>query len=269
MILTVSPSSFTTYQECPEKYRLSILQRYNPIESDTTKMDRGRLFHELLDMHYTLLSSGVQYGEVVMSVIGNIRERNILDYTPEIVDECMRNYQDYAVYYKDDGWEVEYVENPFTKIIHETDKHKIVLEGVIDLGAKNSNSRFPVDHKTTDKVEKPVSLTNQFMIYCLVTGSFVLVKNEIGFQKSYGPAQRFHRHTLSYPESRIEEYRRELIEDCLELIDRIENNRFNHRLSSCRFCWFRRVCEQTEDAREHILGNFYKKRPEFDIYAEK
>lgn len=267
MILTISPSSIETWQECPTKYNYGTVKRLSPIDEDTTKMDRGRLFHEMLQLHYTLLKEGVTYNDIILEVTKSSREKYVEeDFSVQMIEECIKNYQEYAVYYQNDGWKVLAVESPFSVVVYESDEHKIILEGRIDLIVENDGMTIPVDHKTSDKQEKPNPLSNQFMSYSFVANSFNFIKNEIGFQKTYGPAQRFHRHVLSYPEENLIEWKDQIVRDGLKIIQAIETAEFEMRFASCWRCRFRKICESTPDARNFKIESMYKVRDEYNIY---
>lgn len=272
MILTISPSGLNTYQECPTRYNLSNIQRLRPLEEKRDKLDRGSLFHKLMEIHYNGIIAGQSLNEIVIAVTEYAREayRNDIYDDIEMVEACISNYQEYAVYYNEDGWEPLAAEQPFSRILFENDQHKIVIEGIIDLIAKSRNSPAPfvVDHKTSDKNDLyPTIMGNQFKAYAWVTDSSVVIKNDIGFQKTYGPAQRFHRHVLNYTKAHLEEWRESVIYHGLELINFIEKDYFPMREASCWRCSYRQICEATPDAREYKKTSRFKVGAPHDIFS--
>ena len=271
MILTISPSSLETLQECPQKYEYGSIRRLRPLEEKRDKMDRGSLVHEMLELHYKSIIEGkLSVGEIIMIVTDFARQKYRDDeYEFGIVEQSIPNYQEYATFYAGDGWQPLAVETPFTKVLFENDQHKIVSEGKIDLIVRNiSGQTFPVAHKTSDKNDLyPTILSNQFMCYAWSTDSAIIVKNDIGFQKSYGPAQRFHRHMLNYDPAILAEWRENAIYHCMKLINFVENEHFPRQYSSCFRCRYRKVCESTPDAREYKISSQYKVGEAFDIYA--
>lgn len=270
MILTLSPSSIENAQTCPQKYEYSSIRRLSLISENTDARDRGTLFHEMLALHYNLLIEKIPSHEIAPAVQEFAREKVRNDEFPfDMTEECIKNYMDYAVFYSSDGWTPKFVEVPFTKVIYESDPHKIILEGRIDLIVETMQGQiFPVDHKTSDKNEKPQKLSNQFMAYALVTESKNFVKNDIGFQKTYGPAQRFHRNILPYERENIEEWRENIILDGLRLIEYIEKGYFPRRYSGCRYCRYTQICETTPDNRDFKISSMYKVSEPFDIYGK-
>lgn len=276
MILTISPSGLNTAQECPTKYNFSSIRRLSQIGAKRDKMDQGSLFHEMLEMHYNLIISQKEnpelaLNEIIMAVTELAREKNRNDeYDHEIVEACIRNYQEYAVYYADDGWSPLKVETPFTKEIFKNDQHTIVMEGIIDLITENLNSKaFPVDHKTESKISYPTILSNQFTCYAWATESDTIVKNRIGFQTSKGPGDRFHRDVLSYTKEHIEEWRESVIYHSMELIRFIEKDYFPMREVNCWNCWFKKICEATPDAREYTIIRDFTVRAPHNIYDKR
>ncbi len=274
MILTLSPSGLNTYQACPRKFNYSNMKRLRPLEEKRDKLDRGSLFHRMLEVHYNGLINKTPFNDIVIEVTNFAREAYRNDEYEDIgmVESCIANYQEYAVFYSEDGWEPISTETPFSKIIFENNEHKIVLEGIVDLIAKNRNSTslFVVDHKTSDKNDLyPTILGNQFKAYSWATDSFVVIKNDIGFQKTYGPAQRFHRHVLNYTKEHLDEWRESVIYHGLELINFIEKDYFPMRESSCYNCQYRKICESTPDAREYKINSMYKVGEPHDIFSRR
>lgn len=267
MILTISPSSLNTLQECPTKYKYSSLRRLRSLTEDTTKRDRGSLFHSILEKHYLLQIE--KASDIILTVTDYARSLYREDEYPfDMVEECVKAYQEYAVHYNNDGWIPKAVETPFTKVIFENDLHKIVMEGKIDLIVSNMNSSFVVDHKTSDKRDySPTILGNQFKCYAWATDNFTVVKNDIGFQKTLGPTEKLQRHVLSYSKEHIEEWRESVIYYGLVAINMIQNEKFPMNESSCFRCSYRKICETTADSREYKINNLFKVAEAFDIYA--
>lgn len=277
MILTLSPSSIETLQECPTMHNFGSILRLRPIDENTAKMDRGSLFHEMLESHYNLiianasLDEKIPYNEIILAVTEIARQKYRDDeYEFDMVEECIKNYQDYSVYYEADGWEPQAVETTFSKVFYEDERNKILLEGRMDLIVKSrDNQIFPVDHKTSDKKAFPSLLSNQFMAYAWATESFNVIHNEVGFQKTYGPAQRFHRNVLSYDPTLIKEWRENIIFDALRLISYIEQGYFPKNYASCKYCKYKRICETTPDAREFKISSLYHVGEAYDLFAKK
>jgi len=274
MILTLSPSGLTTYQECPTKFLYSNVKRLRQLEEKRDKMDRGSLFHKMLEKHYTGIINKVSLNEIVLEVTNYAREtyRNDEYNDIEMVEACIANYQEYAIYYADDGYEPLAAEVPFSRVIYSSDLHKIVIEGIIDLICRKVQNSIAtdliVDHKTSDKNDlHPTILGNQFKAYAWATEKNVVIKNDIGFQKSYGPADRFHRHVLNYTKEHLEEWRESVIYHGLELINFIEKDYFPMREASCWRCSFRKICESTPDSREWKIKSIYKTGEPHDIFA--
>ena len=270
MILTLSPSSIDTLMECPTKYNYSSLQRLAPIEEDRSKMDRGTLFHEMLAMHYNLIiANELTSNQIILAVTELARERARNDVYPiDMAEECISNYQDYAIFYASDGWIPKFVETPFSKELYKDEERSIILEGRMDLIVEGpGNMIYPVDHKTEERKDQANQLSNQFMAYCWATESLSFVKNAIGFQKSYGPSQRYHRDVMSYTKEALDEWRENVIYYGLTLMQYIETGHFPMNYSSCRFCRFKNICNTTKDTRNFKIESMYTKRPEYDIFG--
>lgn len=150
MIITISPSSLDSLQECPTKYNFSTLKRLRLIEEDTSRLDRGTLYHKLLAMHYQLIINGIndesqklEYPQVIAAVREFARGLGREDLFPlDMIEECIESYQDYAVYYANDGWTPIAVEAPFSKTFYEEEDLTIIMEGKIDLIARLEDMTF-------------------------------------------------------------------------------------------------------------------------------
>ena len=257
---------------CPTMYNYNSIKRLTPLEEKRDKMDRGTLFHEMLALHYNLIINGeVPYNQIVLAVTELAREKARNDEYPiEMTEESISNYQDYAVFYQADNWIPKFVETPFSKLIFESEKDKIILEGRMDLIVETGEKLiFPVDHKTEEKKDQANPLSNQFMAYSWATDSNNFVKNAVGFQKTYGPAQRFHRDIMSYTKEQLEEWRENVIYFGLMLINYIEKDHFPMNFSSCRYCKYKSICLTSKDNREFKMGSMYMVREPYDIFGSK
>lgn len=279
MIITISPSSIETLQSCSAAYNYRSNLHLRPIEEDTSKMDRGSCFHKLLKFHYSLILSGINnpesklsYQQVNFAVIEAGREMTRNDEFPhEMVEECIANYNDYHVFYSEDRWIPKAVETPFSFELYSDENIKIILEGIIDLIVETADGMiFPVDHKTVSQNDRnPTILSNQFMAYCTATDSRNFVKNDIGFQKTYGPKDRFHRHVMSYDESLLNEWRENIILDIMKIKKYQESDYWPRNYSNCKYCRFKRICETTVESRQYKIDTMYIKGQAYDIYAAR
>lgn len=271
MILTFSASSLDKWDACPTQYNFSSVRRLELSFGDRKKLERGKLFHRLLENHYKMVKEGLlSYGDIILTTT-SLAQKLYIDgeYPLDLVEECTFQYQEYCNFYANDGWEILAVEQPFTVTLFEDEKDKIILEGKQDLIVKNHGIIYPVDHKTTERKERVSPLANQPFSYVFVDNAFVFIRNEIGFQKSKGISERMTRHVLSYPQELIDEWKGETIIKGLRIIKSIEDGRFDKYYNSCKFCAYKPICESTPDAREHTIEEKYRVRKEFDIYAEE
>jgi CRISPR/Cas system-associated exonuclease Cas4 (RecB family) len=279
MIITISPSSIESLQSCPAAYNFSSVLRLRPLEEDTSKMDRGTCFHKMLKTHYNLILAGlndpatrIPYSQINLAVIEVAREFTRNDEFPhEMVEECIGNYNDYCIFYSSDGWTPKAVETPFSTELYSDENIKVILEGVIDLVVETSDGvTFPVDHKTVSQNDRnPTILSNQFMAYCWALNSKNFVKNDIGFQKTYGPKDRFHRHVMSYDDTLLDEWKNNVILDIMKTIGYKENDYWPRNYSNCKYCRYKRICETTPDSRQYKIETLYRKGEQFDIYAAR
>jgi len=148
-IVAISASSLTTFQGCPTAFHYSSELRLTPFESDD-KMDKGSLGHAMLAHYYELLKNGkaVDFGATIDEVeeTGRI-ESTKFDLDPNSIEQTIASVKGYLDKYWGENWKPILVEQPFSKVILDTDQLQIIFEGRLDLGIEVNGRFIPVDHK--------------------------------------------------------------------------------------------------------------------------
>lgn len=269
-IIAIDSQMLEGIQTCSRYYNYTFVRHVTSQHSKET-LERGTLVHTILAEYYR---NGKDIDAAITASWGEP-----LGLTGEETEIVHLNLRDYAKHYAGDRWEAievngkPMVEQVATKILFEDENFIFLYQGVIDLGVCLSGMSLPegsviVDHKSAIRKWMVTDLSNQFLGYCWMTGNQRLIKNEIGFQKTLKPAERFIRHLLTYEQSRIEEWVSNSIGWIKQLIFHLESNQWPMNLSSCTKyggCTFLGVCTSTPDFREYKLERDFKIREPWDV----
>jgi len=172
--------------------------------------------------------------------------------------------EQYNEYYKNDHWvslETEVVKG---KIIYEDEDVRILWKAKLDWIVDTNQGIFPVDHKTMKQNRETISTNNQFMGQCLVMGTQSMIKNNIGFQKTLKPEEKFKREVISYTEDRLEEWRSIIVPYYAKLLLMYQETDFyppnfsncDGKFGKCQF--YKDVCSNNRNMREDALRMYFK-----------
>ncbi len=170
--------------------------------------------------------------------------------------ETMEQYFDR---WKNEAWIPLEVEHVRGKVLYEDDNIIILWKAKLDLLTDTLDGIFPCDHKTMSQKRSTVSMNNQFMGQCLVTGSRSVIIDKIGFQTSLKPEEKFTRSPMvSYSAERLIEWQSQTLPHyAYELLEYNETGYWPQRLTHCEnkygTCQFLKVCESNPDMREEEL----------------
>lgn len=279
-------------QLCARKVNFEFLQNWRPTEK-AEALEKGDLMHRMLAHYYRgRMANRTDISNVIDEAVEKARVASIdMDLSESTVDENIKQFKEYALFYQNDGWRPLEVERPFSKVLFRRDDEviwrvgdvvateatpgaektvlseglQILYEGVIDLIADTPHGIFVVDHKTASRRSTPSKLSNQFMGYSWATGSFNFVVNRIGFQKTLSAQERFQRPFLSYNKQILDEWAQNAIYWTKMLVHYIDTGFFPPNFTSCdkyAGCIFQKVCESIPEVREFKLqANFYVGEP--------
>jgi hypothetical protein len=276
-VITLSANSLNL-SSCMRKFNYQKLQR---METPTTapSIDKGSLVHLMAATYYkgkmNMRTLGLKHADIVELSIERGREAAVqMDLPIEDAEMCVKTWQAYCVFYKDDPWIPIHVEEPFSFVLEETDDLRIVFEGRIDLVCKNplqNDMILVVDHKTGSRNQEPTGLSNQFMGYCVVMDVKLAILNKIGFQKTLPPNKKFVRHVLSYPKEVLSEWirwsvwRAQFVDAC------VQAGSYPPDFTSCdkySGCEYKDVCLAPPSSRQDKLVRFFRVAEEHDIYKD-
>jgi len=242
---------------------------------------KGDILHTALETYYKFLKDELK-GDASRTIIHTLAiEKAVEDARAKaalngidlgVAEEVITVCEEYFHFYKDDELVPLYIEEPFIKSLYEDGDFRILYAGKIDLVATARRYQWnpvPFDNKSSARNNTPSSRSNQFFGYTDATNSSILVVNKIGFQKSLTPAERFKRHTLSYPQEYREGWILNTIRWGHKLAWAIDNGIFEENLSSCdKFsgCTFKPICESsTPEAKEWKIQTQYITGERWDV----
>lgn len=274
--LMIDSQILNTYQSCTCKTYYQFVRNIRGLFKETA-LDKGGLLHEIMKYHYEFIkynqshiydgSVGEQfqgkeitYQQIIQTSIKKAQDYVLnSDLDVKTCEEVINTYQEYAQYYVNDNWEIVSVENPFAKVIYEDEDLKIVYCGIVDL----VTTKAIVDHKSSSRRGNPTGLSNQFMGYAWAFNLNNVVINKIGFQKTLSAQEKFERHTKSYPQDLIDEWKANAIRVAKDLFLDLQNQEqmvAKKNFTSCdkySGCLYEKICGTQNEAREFIIGKDY------------
>lgn len=185
------------------------------------------------------------------------------------VKHCLDTLEQYWEHYKNDFWVTLGVETVEGKILYEDEDLRILWKAKLDWKVDTNQGIYPVDHKTSKQRRAKLKLNNQFMGQCLVVGTRNMVVNEIGFQKSLKPAEKFIRNMMSYSSEALFEWQSQILPYwAYKLLDYNETGywapNFTHCENKFGNCPFIKVCDSDPNMREMELRVNFVKGPEWN-----
>lgn len=185
------------------------------------------------------------------------------------VKHCLDTLEQYWDFYKNDYWVTLGVETVEGKILYEDDDLRILWKAKLDWKIDNNQGVYPVDHKTSKQRRLKLKLNNQFMGQCLVTGTRAMIVNNIGFQKTLKPAEKFTREMMSYSSDALLEWQSQTLPHwAYKMLDYQETGywapNFTHCENKYGNCQFIDVCGSDRNMREDAIRMNFIKGPVWD-----
>jgi hypothetical protein len=233
-------------------------------------LERGGIIHDMLAQYYVMkkyrsrwAQNQKSYADIVQSCIVTGRHKaNKTGLSLNDIEEIVRVFLEYTDLWENDGWsDIVAVESVGSKVLYETEELVILYEVKIDLILRLNGMLIAVDHKHAQSRRDPNELSNQFKGYCWFLGSNNFIVNEIGFQKTIKPVEKFRRHLLNFPDGIIEEWKTNTVQWVQMQMALEAGNLAPRNFTSCdKFsgCEFKLICKsEPGELRE------FKKRAEF------
>lgn len=174
------------------------------------------------------------------------------------LDTC----QQYLDFYRNDFWVPIATEIVKGKILYEDDEIRVLWKAKLDWIVDTNQGIFPCDHKTMKQNRETVKTNNQFMGQCLVMETRAMIKNNIGFQKTLKPEEKFKREMISYSGHVLTEWYSEILPYYAKaLIMYHETGFFPPNFDHCETrygkCAFLPVCASDPDERENVIKKMF------------
>lgn len=181
------------------------------------------------------------------------------------LDTCMQYFE----HYKNDSWIVLESEVVKSSILYEDDDIRILWKAKLDEVVDTNQGIFPVDIKTQKQRREKLVLNNQFIGQCLVMKTRNMFVDNIGFQSSLKPEEKFTREMMSYSSDLLLEWQSETLPAAAyKLIEMIESQYYPPNYTHCENkygnCPFVTVCRSDRNMREEELRLNFIKGPEWN-----
>lgn len=287
--LVFSASSYDTFEVCPQKFDFAQNKRKTvPVSQKSKGLDFGGLTHTGLEVYFNLLAEGKVFADRMHASLQAMRAAasdpdnsniDIEDELPTILNAVEQSCDFWR--HEDEHLEILAVEEPFDYLLHEDEFLRIIISGKIDLlvnkpsiGGSSAYTNLPFDHKSYQRAFPVDRLNNQFINYCVPTGSNYLIYNGVGLQKTLSPSEKFRRIPLSYDPAFIEQWKRNVTGVIIhQYLECVKENFWPMRPTSCRkfgrLCEFHAVCDASgDDTKLWKLESLYVDREHWDKYKE-
>lgn len=273
-IVAVDSQKLDALQNCMYFYNMKFVQNLVPVHT-ADYLERGGLLHHMLAVFYQMKryrgrwqQNGKTYADVVASCIIAGRQYGSKTELPITeIERTIEVFTEYTDFWENDGWEcVEFVEAVGSKILYDSDELCILYEVKIDLGLSiyhgTNRTVTPVDHKHSKARKDPNELANQFKGYCWFLGTNNIIINEVGFQKTVKPVEKFRRHTIQYSDALLSEWVENSVWWIRYGLGLIHEGQFPRNFTSCdkyAGCEFKvNVCGKDPEVREYKLRELYQ-----------
>jgi len=278
-IVAVDSQKLDSMMACTYQFKNKFLDGKEP-EEKPDYYERGGLMHAMLDPYYKIKKYKPRWRQnqkthmdIVQSCvnIGRHFARNLNIDIAEI-EMCVAAFMQYTDFWENDSFnDILSVEQVGSKVLYENPQIMIMYEYKVDLIVKINNVVTPIDHKSAKSRRDPNYLSNQFRGYCWSLECNRILVNEIGFQKTLPPKDKFRRHTLTYSDNLIKEWREEAIYWIMHTVNLVEKGIFPRNTTSCDkfpLCPFKaEICSSDPDVREFKKDQFFRNKS-WDIGAD-
>jgi RecB family exonuclease len=169
----VSYSELDAYRQCRLKHELAYKERWRPAE-ESPALSRGRLFHEVLELHYRTLKETRSLEQSIAAVEGSGLLYDLMTGNETEQQELVAwVYNGYTERYRDDNeWEILEVETKVNTMLpnHKGNPSSFRFKGTVDLLVRDNSAGgglWIVDHKTCSNLPKgkDLDLDDQMGLY--------------------------------------------------------------------------------------------------------
>lgn len=272
--IKISSSGLDYLELCLRKFNLGKIQRLYPridgLDKYRNAKLRGILIHKMLAEYYRIKKDRTPEGEDILGIVQSARAESLIEDTlpSETIEESIKVFMDYCMYYKGDTWKVLEVESAFSTIIYENEQLRVLFEGVIDLIVEDEHfGHMIVDHKSIQRENHPNQRTNQFLGYTYVTKTNTLLENRLGMQKTKSVPERFTRPLHSYSDDNWIEWINSVEYHVNRLDEHIQKGYYPSSFSHCHNCVYKELCNiGSEKDRQFSIDTRWLKGAAADLF---
>lgn len=267
--LAVDSSQIVEFLSCEQmwqySYQKSIVHKY----ALTTAMDKGTVFHGLLERYYQNLIEGKSWLDAQTEAIESLHESKELGLKKDEIQFIKQRFNQYACFYMRNDFIPVMSERGFSIPIYESDDFYFVLEGRIDLIAltQDRTTKLVMDTKTQDREYQHYPRSIQFKNYCLATGLNHCVINYVRWHKQLQD-NTFERKSVYFSNKYLMDWKQELITIFFKMAHAIITDRYEKRLSTCQNagwgkpCQFVELCDEKDlRIRNELIKINYMEKP--------
>lgn len=273
LIVKIDSQVLNSMDLCWERYNLEFVQNWR-VTTKPPAFARGGVIHKMV-AHYRIgkkegRTNLDQHGKLVeeCSLVGRVAA-SATSMSMEEFEKDLVTFQAYILRWQYDGWEVLDVEEPFTKVLYDSDELQILYEGIIDARVIDPKiGQAIVDTKTESRKSYPFILSNQFQGYEWAFGVPVIV-DKMGFQKTLADNERFRRQVHESGKPAIDEWVSDTINQVKEAIEHHRTGIFPKNRTSCdkySGCLYQKVCALPAEIRGFKLQAYFQKTDPWDVY---
>lgn len=271
--IILDATTLTTLMSCARLTDFRFNRDFQSAHGKGKALEMGQIVHTYLEHKYRNQINGFgrkeshAYGMTAAQIYSRSEEvRNTPD---DDINLALDTCEQYNVFYGSDPLTPVEVEIVKERVLYEDDEIAILWKAKLDMMADNNVGIFPYDHKTMSQRRDTVSLNNQFMGQCLVSGTRTMFVNKIGFQKSLKPQEKFSRTPVTYSFDRLVEWQSIILPYwAKQMVTYHEMNfwppNFTHCESKFGFCQFKGICEADTNIRESALQVDFKVGDKWD-----
>ena len=271
--IILDATTLTTLMSCARLTDFRFNRDFQSAHGKGKALEMGQIVHTYLEHKYKNQINGFgrkeshQYGMTAAQIYSRSEEvRNTSD---EDITLALDTCEQYNTHYLNDPLSPVEIEVVKEKVLYEDEEIAILWKAKLDMMADNNVGIFPYDHKTMSQRRDTVSLNNQFMGQCLVSGTRTMFVNKIGFQKTLKPNEKFSRTPVTYSFDRLVEWQSVILPYwAKQMVTYHEMNfwppNFTHCESKFGYCQFKGICEADTNIRESALQVDFKVGTKWD-----
>lgn len=271
--LILSPAQLDLLERCPREYFFRYELNRDSIESNKAFAE-GEYLHFILEQYYIARKARL-YEQSDIVEKARIKAQEFDKLTVTECESLLETFLEYQEFHANETWEIQDIEKPFTKVLHEDEKFdlRIVIKGKADLLIGTQGLDAVVDHKKIARNRTPTPRNNQILCYPWAFDRRDFIINQLGIQKSLEPKDKFRRHFFALSQSQIDEWKEQTIYKAFEMVKFWELKFWPARFHSCadpitgRKCIFHPVCERPQSGWSQILSDsgLYQPRPDHEL----